>query len=107
MQFDRRVPARPLRFLDVGGAECEAGRPEGAGAQEAGSVAAAGRAEGGGGRPLLRGGEGFVEREAGQRRDADRQRRGEGLQHRHTVRAEGGEAAGTHFIHPAVSGLFT
>lgn len=81
--------------MDAGGAERETRRPEGAGAQEAGSVAAARRPEGGGGRPLLRGGDGLVQREDGERCDADRQRRGERLQHHHTVRAEGGEAAGS------------
>ncbi len=88
-----------IRFLDAGGAEREAGHPEGAGAQEAGSVAAARRAEGGGGRALLRGGDGLVQREDGERRDADRQRRGERLQHHHPVWAEGGEAAGAHNKH--------
>lgn len=88
-----------IRFLDAGGAEREAGCPEGAGAQEASSVAAARRAEGGGGRALLCGGDGLIQREDGERRDADRQRRGERLQHHHPVRAEGGEAAGAHDTH--------
>ena len=82
--------------MDTGGAECEAGGPEGAGSPEAGSVAAARRAEGGGGGALLRGGDGLVQGEDGAGRDANRQRRGEGLKHHHPVRAEGGEAAGAH-----------
>lgn len=50
----------PTRFLDARGAEREAGRPQGAGAQEAGSVAAARCAEGGSRRTLLRPGEGLL-----------------------------------------------
>lgn len=96
-----------IRFLDSGGAECEAWRPEGAGAQEAGDVAAARRAAGGGGGVLPRGGDGLVQREDGPRRDADRQRRGAGLQHHHAVGAEGGEAAGarTHTVTDTLSNL--
>lgn len=57
-------------------------------------MAAAGGPEGGGRRAVPGPGDRLVPGEAGPRRDADRQRRGEGLQHHDPVRAEGGETAG-------------